>query len=119
MKSKKVNFHDLAKEVSVNYEGGEATLKVIEFVEKNTEKIGEKHDIYKGKVVLLGSSANNVRLGAPDEADFNLVLNWENVSTKLKDINEIEHAQKWEKWLYSKQNQNQSNTFLRGIRIRK
>ena len=90
-KSKKMKFRDLAKSVSVNYESGEAkevTLKVIEFIEKLAEKIGEMNDIYKGKVVPLGSSSDDVRVGGPDEVDFNLILKLKNVLAKLKKIKE-------------------------------
>merc|ERR1739842_8728 len=91
IKSKKVTFRELAKEVSVNHESGEAkevNQALIEFMEKVAKKVGEKKSIYKGKLIPLGSSAEGVRIKSPDEVDFNLRLDLKKVSVKLKNLSE-------------------------------
>lgn len=76
----RLSLNDLKKQSwtrRVNYEEGEAK-EVCEAVMAEMkllmEQVGQLNPALKGNVILLGSAADGTRLCAPDEFDFNLVI---------------------------------------------
>ncbi|XP_027209268.2 uncharacterized protein [Penaeus vannamei] len=77
---KKWQSNGIGKTVSkvhVNYSRGESQdieKAVFNFVDSLKNLVAKKNPMFNGKVVMLGSSADNVRLFCPDEFDCNIVL---------------------------------------------
>ncbi|XP_063606003.1 serine/threonine-protein phosphatase 6 regulatory ankyrin repeat subunit A-like [Penaeus indicus] len=64
--------------VHINYSRGESQeieTAVLNFVDSLKNSVAMKNPMFSGEVVMLGSSADNVRLFCPDEFDCNIVLN--------------------------------------------
>ncbi|CAL4120906.1 unnamed protein product, partial [Meganyctiphanes norvegica] len=93
----KKTFRELAEEKLVNYNKGEGRLiynEIVSFIENVGKYISMNRKYLHGKLIPAGSSADGCRLGAPDESDFNWVLEWEDVEAELKEIPQTQQVWK-------------------------
>ncbi|XP_069983764.1 uncharacterized protein [Penaeus vannamei] len=63
--------------VHVNYTRGESHVikdAVFNLVKSVQNSVANKNTVFSGELLMLGSSADNVRLFCPDEFDYNIVL---------------------------------------------
>nr|XP_027209272.1 serine/threonine-protein phosphatase 6 regulatory ankyrin repeat subunit A-like [Penaeus vannamei] len=63
--------------IHVNYSKGESKViktAVFNLVKSVQNSVAKKNSVFNGELLLLGSSADNVRLFCPDEFDCNIVL---------------------------------------------
>ncbi|CAL4122382.1 unnamed protein product [Meganyctiphanes norvegica] len=82
-----LTFENLAKEKLVNYNIGENRFlygDVIRYLRQIGSFICKEKKYLQGKLVPAGSSADGCRLGAPDEFDFNWVLELDNIDVKVE-----------------------------------
>ncbi|CAL4121779.1 unnamed protein product [Meganyctiphanes norvegica] len=88
-KIQKSTFKDLALRQLVDYNEGENYTiykEVVNFVNEICRDIGKNNKYLQGTVVPAGSAADDCRLGDPEESDFNLVLDWEELTLKLVEM---------------------------------
>ncbi|CAL4061868.1 unnamed protein product, partial [Meganyctiphanes norvegica] len=86
---RKSTFKELALEKLVDYNNGEGRLiykEIVCFIGEVGKCISMNNEYLRGKLIPVGSSADGCRLGAPDESDFNWVLEWEDIEAKLEEI---------------------------------
>ena len=78
------------KKLVVDFSQGEAKEvkeAVLQEVGALVDHVATKNSLYKGRLVLVGSSADNSRLYAPDEFDMNLVISGvEGVEVRMEEL---------------------------------
>ncbi|CAL4099014.1 unnamed protein product [Meganyctiphanes norvegica] len=97
---RELSFEKLALDNLVELSNGENRAiygEVVRYLNKIGEIICLKQEHLKGTLVPAGSSADGCRLGAPDESDFNWVLELKDIAVKLKEVKE---KQPWEKYTH-------------------
>ncbi|CAL4066263.1 unnamed protein product, partial [Meganyctiphanes norvegica] len=96
-KTKNMSFKKLVNNCVVDYTKGEAkevlTL-LTDFSQKLGDGIARINDIFKGKLVLVGSAGDRARLYAPDEFDFSWILDLNDVTSKFEELSKQDQIAK-------------------------
>ncbi|CAL4091024.1 unnamed protein product, partial [Meganyctiphanes norvegica] len=89
-KIRKLTFAELSQEslVDMSTDENKSIFKeVLGFIDQVGLYISKKNKYFQGKLIPAGSSAEECRLGAADEFDFNWVFDWgEDIKAKLEEI---------------------------------